>query len=63
MGFGWPNIGLGVEGVNSRVTRFLLAALRENTMVHSWALMDFYDKPVGSGVVPLLIECNFKGRP
>jgi hypothetical protein len=26
-------------------------------------LMDFYDKPVGSGVVPLLIECNFKGSP
>jgi 1-phosphatidylinositol phosphodiesterase len=62
-GFGWPSIGLGVEGVNSRTARFLLAALKESTMLRAWTLMDFYDKPVGSGVVPLLIECNFKGSP
>ena len=24
--------------------------------------MDFYDMPVGTGVVPLLIENNFMGR-
>ncbi|KAH9999067.1 PLC-like phosphodiesterase [Russula vinacea] len=50
-------------GVNSRITRFLLAALKENMMLRAWTLMDFYDKPVGSGVIPLLIECNFKGKP
>jgi 1-phosphatidylinositol phosphodiesterase len=62
-GFGWPSIGLGIEGVNSRIAHFLLAALKENKLLRAWTLMDFYDKPVGSGVVPLLIECNFKGSP
>jgi hypothetical protein len=62
-GFGWPSIGLGVEGVNSRVAHFLLVALRGDTMLRSWTLMDFYDKPVGSDIVSLLIECNFRGRP
>jgi len=62
-GFGWPSIGFGIEGVNSRIAHFLVAALKENTMLRAWTLMDFYDKPVGSGVVPLLIECNFKGNP
>ena len=61
-GFGWPSIGFGIEGVNSRLTHFLLAALKENMMLRAWTLMDFYDKPVGSGVIPLLIECNFKGK-
>lgn len=61
-GFGWPSIGLGFEGVNSRVARFLLAALKEDTMLRAWTFMDFYDEPVGSDIVPLLIECNFRGR-
>lgn len=61
-GFGWPSIGLGFEGVNSRATRFLLATLKENTILRAWTYLDFYDKPVGSGIVPLLIECNFRGR-
>jgi 1-phosphatidylinositol phosphodiesterase len=60
-GFGWPSIGLGTEGVNSRIARFLLTALKENTTLRGWTLMDFYDKPVGSGIVPLLIEYNFRG--
>ncbi|KAI0003361.1 PLC-like phosphodiesterase [Russula compacta] len=62
-GFGWPSIGLGFEGVNSRVARFLLSALKENMMLRAWTFMDFYDEPVGSDIVPLLIECNFRGRP
>jgi hypothetical protein len=41
----------------------LFTALKENTMLRAWTFMDFYNKPVGSGVVPLLIECNFKGSP
>jgi 1-phosphatidylinositol phosphodiesterase len=60
-GFGWPSIGLGTEGVNSRIARFLLTALKENTTLRAWTLMDFYDEPVGSGIVPLLIEYNFRG--
>ncbi|KAI9511337.1 PLC-like phosphodiesterase [Russula earlei] len=62
-GFGWPSVGLGFEGVNSRVARFLLDAIKEDVMLRAWVLMDFYDQPVGSGVVPLLIECNFRERP
>ena len=61
-GFGWPSIGLGTEGVNSRIARFLLTGLKENTTLRAWTLMDFYDKPVGSGIFPLLIEYNFRGR-
>ena len=60
-GFGWPSIGLGIEGINSRIGHFLLTALKENTTLCAWTLMDFYDKPVGSGIVPLLIEYNFRG--
>lgn len=62
-GFGWPHFGLGIEGVNSRVSQFLLAALKEDRMLRAWALMDFYDQPIGSDVVPLLVECSFRGRP
>ena len=62
-GFGWPSIGLGTEGVNSRMARFLLTALKENTMLCAWTIMDFYNTPVGSGIVPLLIEYNFRGSP
>ena len=60
-GFGWPSIGLGIEGVNSRIARFLLTGLKENTTLCAWTFMDFYDKPVGSGIVPLLVEYNFRG--
>lgn len=59
-GFGWPSVGLGTEGVNPRIARFLLTALKENATLRAWMLMDFYDKPVGSGIVPLLIECNYR---
>lgn len=58
-GFGWPSIGLGTEGVNLRITRFLLSALKENTTLRAWMLMDFYDT-AGGGIVPLLIEYNFR---
>lgn len=60
-GFGWPSIGLGTEGVNSRIARFLLTALKENTPLRAWVFMDFYDKPVGGAIFPLLIEYNFRG--
>jgi 1-phosphatidylinositol phosphodiesterase len=61
-GFGWPQVSMGVEGVNSRVARFLITSLKANTMLRAWTLVDFYDQPVGTDLVPLLVECNFKGR-
>ncbi|KAI0259923.1 PLC-like phosphodiesterase [Gloeopeniophorella convolvens] len=60
-GFGWPRWGFGVEGVNSRIARFLLGAIKKNMTLRAWTFMDFFDEPVGSGVVPLLVECNFRG--
>jgi len=62
-GFGWPQVSMGVEGVNSRVARFLITSLKANTMLRAWTLVDFYGQPVGTDLVPLLVECNFKGRP
>jgi 1-phosphatidylinositol phosphodiesterase len=53
---------MGVEGVNSRVARFLITSLKANTMLRAWTLVDFYGQPVGTDLVPLLVECNFKGR-
>jgi 1-phosphatidylinositol phosphodiesterase len=86
-GFGWPKLGLGVEGVNSRVGRWLLGILagdypvelknqepegREKVSgqsseapeprVRGWVLMDYFDEPERDGLVPLLVECNFRGR-
>ncbi|KAJ8495569.1 hypothetical protein ONZ45_g12805 [Pleurotus djamor] len=79
-GFGWPKIGFGVEGVNSRVGRWLLEQLGDaqnagsaeakgaadddsltEPRLRGWALMDFYSQPEDA-VVPLLVECNFRGR-
>jgi 1-phosphatidylinositol phosphodiesterase len=74
-GFGWPKLGLGIEGVNARVEKWLLETLSNGSgsrdpdqkigdhepRLRGWALMDFYVDP-GNVVVPLLVECNFRGR-
>jgi len=74
-GFGWPKWGLGIKGVNERVRTWLLdifcngsdgndlekqMAEREPRL-RGWVMMDFYVEPENS-IVPLLVECNFKGR-
>ncbi|KAF8556928.1 PLC-like phosphodiesterase [Imleria badia] len=78
-GFGWPNWGLGFEGVNDRVGKWLLAQLSldkasrqhdaklasrtdPGPRIRGWVLMDYYEDPIGAGVVPLFVECNFRGR-
>jgi 1-phosphatidylinositol phosphodiesterase len=119
-GFGWPALGLGVEGVNIRVARWLLDVLTgteekriqnvkakrrrprwlrehheglepipsevnlsvdvgekgmqefeqdvtrsldaEETRLRGWALMDYFTEPEGGNLVPLLVECNYRGR-
>jgi 1-phosphatidylinositol phosphodiesterase len=69
-GFGWPKVGLGVEGVNARVGRWLMNMLagesqdvqsRKEPRIRGWALMDFYEDPERA-LIPLLVECNFRGR-
>ncbi|KAI0792804.1 PLC-like phosphodiesterase [Abortiporus biennis] len=82
-GFGFPKIGLGVEGVNARVGKWLLDILSSTSFksrgekeseklqyemnevgrrVRGWPLLDFFQDPEDNGVVPLLVECNFRGR-
>ncbi|KAF9501175.1 PLC-like phosphodiesterase [Pleurotus eryngii] len=82
LGFGWPKWGLGVEGVNSRVGKWLLDQLggqvvqvdtlqeKEESQVdgrldepciRGWVFMDYYSEPEHA-VVPLLVECNYRGR-
>ncbi|KAH9915793.1 PLC-like phosphodiesterase [Epithele typhae] len=60
-GFGWPGVGFGVEGVNARLGRWLTERLAAGTRVRGWAFLDFYSDPDDS-LVPLLVQCNFKGR-
>ncbi|KAF5373112.1 hypothetical protein D9758_001527 [Tetrapyrgos nigripes] len=79
-GFGWPKWGLGIEGVNSRLARWVLGGLSGEgpasanacerkgifgnggePRIRGWAMMDYYSSPA-EGLVPLLIECNFRGR-
>jgi len=75
-GFGWPDIGLGIEGVNKRLAKWLLNLLTEGTgdlaadgeksglddpRIRGWVFMDFYSDP-DPGVIPLLVECNYRGR-
>ncbi|KAG9318175.1 PLC-like phosphodiesterase [Chiua virens] len=92
-GFGWPKWGLGFEGVNERVGKWLLDQLgadytnwqrnwsdyghpkctadrTDNSRfgpfadagprIRGWALMDYYEDPIGAGVIQLLVECNFR---
>lgn len=75
LGFGWPRVGLGVEGVNARVGKWLLDELtqgdvttelgrriRKEPRVRGWVMMDFFQDPLDVGLIPLLVECNFRGR-
>ena len=74
-GFGWPSVGLGVEGVNARVGTWLLKLLSSDgtqsasektsitePRIRGWAFFDFFQDPEDNSVVPLLVECNYQGR-
>lgn len=91
-GFGWPKWGFGVEGVNSRVGKWLLdvlgggcdvqrpsmykdeegsgekdrlvsgGAAGHEPRLRGWVFMDYFNHPENQGLVPLLVECNYRGR-
>ena len=80
-GFGWPKLGLGIEGVNGRLGAWLIDMLSSGSAGHQgsarmsqagekgskvrirgWALLDFYRDPEDNAIVPLLVECNYRGR-
>ncbi|KAI0933495.1 hypothetical protein AcV5_005625 [Taiwanofungus camphoratus] len=81
LGFGWPKLGFGVEGVNGRVGTWIIDMLSSGSAgklqssseragkdkardirLRGWALLDFFEHPENNAVVPLLVECNFRGR-
>lgn len=56
---------LAVTGVNERVGIWLLHNFGDKGQeprIRGWTFMDFYEDPIESAVVPLLVECNFRGR-
>jgi 1-phosphatidylinositol phosphodiesterase len=70
-------VGLGFEGVNSRVTKWLLdqfgeddsatstpektSAVLADPRLRGWAMIDFYSDP-DQMLLALLVECNYHGR-
>ena len=61
-----------MEGVNSRFGLWLVNALTGKingekgtavscSKIEGWILMDFFEDPEDRAVIPLLIECNFRG--
>lgn len=67
-GFGFPSVGFGFEGVNARAGRWLLDRLvdgcreEDGPRIRGWVFMDYFLEPYEGGIVPLLVECNFRGR-
>ncbi|KAI0648324.1 PLC-like phosphodiesterase [Trametes meyenii] len=64
-GLGWPRWWFGIEGVNARVGRWLLDQLStpgDDVRIRGWAFMDYFAEPDYGAVVPLLVECNYRGR-
>lgn len=69
-GFGWPEWGLGVEGVNSRAGRWLLDQYVGTTswlglktgdrmpLIRGWVFIDFFASP--ENLAPLLVEFNYR---
>lgn len=65
-GAGWPFWGMGFEGVNSRVGRWILERLssedieeKERQPLRGWILFDFYRSE--PGLVELVLGLNFLG--
>ncbi|POW19893.1 hypothetical protein PSHT_04063 [Puccinia striiformis] len=70
-GIGFPKSGLGIEGINSRVARWLVSrrdhyhhpgpnvnATSSSNIKGVVCLIDFYQSPK-EGLVSLLVDCNF----
>lgn len=58
-GIGWPSIGLGIEGLNSRFTLWLLELMCDGKRIRGVVPVDFYAE-VGE-VAKLLIVMNQLG--
>ncbi|PLW08145.1 hypothetical protein PCANC_22627 [Puccinia coronata f. sp. avenae] len=73
-GIGLPKLGLGIEGINSRVARWLVSrrdhyhhpspnvnATSSTNIKGVVCMMDFYQSPKGA-LVSLLVDCNFTSQ-
>jgi hypothetical protein len=63
-GFGWPEWGLGVEGVNARFMRWLLECIADGKRVRGVIPMDFYRQTGAGGaekvnLAEVLVQMNF----
>lgn len=56
-GLGWPSIGLGIEGLNSRLTRWLLELMYEGKRIRGIVPIDFYRQEGDLGA--LLVAMNY----
>lgn len=56
-GFGWPKWKLGIEGINSRLGKWLIDQLTTTGAIRGWVFMDFFESP--ADLLPLLVENNF----
>lgn len=62
-GFGWPEWGLGVRGINDRLIRWLLERIAAGERVRGCCAMDFYHqngaRDADGGLAELLVLMNF----
>lgn len=60
-GFGWPEWGLGVEGMNVRLLRWLLSRLADGQVIRACVPLDFYRQAGGDGndLAEILVQMNF----
>jgi len=63
-GFGWPDYGLGVYGINTRLMRWILERLASGEKVRGCCIMDFYRQTGaterdGEGLAEVLVMMNF----
>ena len=56
------SVDVGEKGMQEfkEVTCLPLGA--EEPRLRGWALMDYFIEPEGGNLVPLLVECNYRGR-
>jgi len=48
-----------LDGVDGEKQREVVA---EEPRIRGWTFLDYYSEPGGGDIVPLLVECNFRGR-
>jgi 1-phosphatidylinositol phosphodiesterase len=47
-----------LDGVDERQRE----AVTEEPRIRGWTFLDYYSEPEGGNLIPLLVECNFRGR-